>query len=159
MFDRDAAALLLIDDLRAEPPFQAARQPCGVPPRPPPDPVCGRVDSLLQRRSGDGHAFSGGYVWLEFITKPVSRVSRKAVVAAVTNDVRARLHTARHTFVVKRQMSTLCVASYQSDSDFGHVASHGVAPCFGKGFLPKLGLCRPGLIESFRYVGKKQLLH
>lgn len=83
---------------------------------------------MLQSRSGDGHAFSCGYVWLESNAKPVSRVSRKAVVAAVPNDVRVRLGITQHTFVVKRQLSTLCVAWCQSGSDLGHVA-FAVARC------------------------------
>ena len=71
---------------------------------------------MLQRRSDNGHAFSCGYVWLESSAKPVSRVSRKAVVAAVPNDVRVRLRIAQHTFIVERQSSMLCVAWCQSCS-------------------------------------------
>jgi len=111
----------------------------GVPPRPPPDHFMWRSRQLLQRRSGSGHAFSCGYVWLESVAKPVSRVLRKAVVAAVTDGERDRLHVAQHTFIVKRQLTTLCVASCQSESDFGHVAS-AVARCrrvFGKRVLAK----------------------
>jgi hypothetical protein len=119
-----------------------------------------RSGQLLQRRSGNGHAFSCGYVWLECLAKPVSRVSRRAVAAAVTNDE----HFAQHTFIVERQFTMLCVASCQSGGDFGHVAfvlaRRREVELFGKrGFLPKLGLYRPDLIESFRYAGKKQLLH
>ena len=54
------------------------------------------------------------------MAKPVSRVSREAAVAAATNEERVLLHVAQHTFIVKRQLSTLCVAS--CDSDFEHVA-------------------------------------
>jgi len=63
-------------------------------------------------------------VWLELTAKPVSRVSRKAVVAAVTtDDARDHLRVAQHTLIVERQLTMLCVASYQSHGDFGHVAS------------------------------------
>jgi len=102
-----------------------------------------RSRQLLQRRSDDGHAFSGGYVWLESSAKPVSRVSRKAVIAAATNYERGFLHVAQHAFIVKRQMSTLSVASCESDSDFGHV-TFALARCrtlFWQRVLAKSSAC------------------
>ena len=85
-------------------------------------------------------------MWLESCAKPVSRVSRKAVIAAATNYVRVFLRVAsvaQHAFIVKRQMSTVSVASCESDSDFGHV-TFALARCrtlFWQRVLAKSSAC------------------
>jgi hypothetical protein len=104
---------------------------CHRPRVPPPDLFCGGVGSCKgDLATGEAqHAFSCGYVWLEFDAKPVSVVLRKAVVAVASKAERDRLHLARHTFVVKRPKITSRMARCQLRSDSGHAATVAAGCC------------------------------